>query len=179
MEPTASDFVKVSQNKDTLHIDAAFTGSFNNNRANYVLVISCPTLVQFNADARYMAGNQLIIDTLASEDFKWRPTIISGFNLDSLTITVKHAGSIILRGNKIRAINTTIGISNGSRSNLIILKDNQFQNADLNILNKSQLQLHEAIIHNLKYHLDDSAKMIVSGSAQNFLKYNQSKPYHK
>ncbi|MDF2432659.1 MAG: hypothetical protein JWP44_2290 [Mucilaginibacter sp.] len=179
MDPSAADFVKISQNAGTLHIDAAFSGSFNNPRAAYVLVISCPDLKQFNADARYMAGDQPVIDTLASEDFKWRPSIISGFTLDSLTITEKHAASIILKGNKIRALNAVIGIDNGSRSNMTIADDNQLQSAELNILNKSQLRLNGAAINNLKYQLADSAKLISTGTSQNLIKNNQSKSYHK
>lgn len=178
MDPSAADFVKISQNAGTLHIDAAFSGSFNNPRAAYVLVVSCPDLKQFNADARYMAGDQPIIDTLASEDFKWRPSIISGFTLDSLTITEKHAASIILKGNKIRVLNAVIGIDNGSRSNMTIADDNRLQNAELNILNKSQLRLNGAAI-NLKYQLADSAKLILTGTSQNLIKNNQSKSYHK
>jgi hypothetical protein len=165
--PTAARFVTVSQHHQTLHIEAAFPGNYQNARTDYVLIISCPNLVRFDADARYMAGDRQIIDTLASEDFNWRPTIIRGFTLDSLTITEKHASSIILTGNKIKVINAVIGLSDGSRSNMIIQKDNRFQNADLNILNKSQLQLHEAIIPNLKYQVADSARLIITGALKN------------
>lgn len=164
IEPTSAQFVKVSQQDQTLHIETAFPGNYQNSRADYVLVISCPNLVRFDADARYMAGDRQIIDTLASEDFKWRPTIIHGFTLDSLLITEKHASSVILTGNKIKVIHAVIGLSDGSRSNMVVQKDNQLQNADLNILNKSQLQLHEAIIPNLKYHLADSARLIITGA---------------
>ncbi|WP_143167011.1 hypothetical protein [Mucilaginibacter sp. OK098] len=167
IEPAATQFVKVSQRDQTLHIETAFPGNYQNSRGDYVLVISCPNLVRFDADARYMAGDRQIIDTLASEDFKWRPTIISGFTLDSLSITEKHASSIILIRNKIKVIHAVIGLSDGSRSNMIIQKDNQFSNANLNILNKSQLQLHEAIIPNLKYQIADSAKLIITGALKN------------
>jgi hypothetical protein len=167
IEPEAARFVKVSQHNKTLHIETAFPGNYENSRADYVLIISCPNLVKFDADARYMAGDLQIIDTLASEDFKWRPTIIRGFTLDSLSVTEKHASSIILTGNKIKVMHAVIGLSDGSRSNMIIQKNNQFDNADLNILNKSQLQLHEAVILNLKYKLADSAKLIINGALKN------------
>lgn len=169
VDPVAAQFVKVSQNGGTLHIDVAFPGSYENSRAEYVLIISCPSLVNFDADARYMAGDRPIIDTLSGEDFKWRPTIIRGFTLDSLAITENHASYIILTGNKIKAVNAVIGLGDGSRSNMIIKKDNQFQNVDLNILNKSQLQLHDAIIHNLKYKIADSARLIIKGALKNQL----------
>lgn len=164
IEPLAARFVKVSQQGETLHIETAFPGNYQNSRGDYVLIISCPNLVRFDADARYMSGDRQIIDTLASEDFNWRPSIIRGFTLDSLVITEKHASSIILTGNKIKVMHAVIGLSDGSRSNMIIQKDNQFSNADLNILNKSQLQLREAVIPNLKYQLADSARLIITGA---------------
>jgi len=169
MEPRASYFVKVSQTDTKLHIDAVFPGEYENSNAAYVLVISCPSLKEFNADARYMAGDMAVTDTLASADFKWRPTIISGFNLDTLTITEKHASNIILKDNKIRAIKATIGIGDKCRSNLAIERNNQFQKADLNILNDSQLLLLSTI-PNLKYQLADSARLILTGGTQNILK---------
>lgn len=169
IEPTATRFVKVSQRNQILHIETAFPGNYENSRAEYVLIISCPNLIKFDADARYMAGDLPITDTIASADFKWRPTIIRGFTLDSLSINEKHAASIILQGNNIKFINTVIGLGEGSGSNMVILKDNKFQNADLNILNKSQLQLHNATINNLNYHLADSAKLILIGNAKKLL----------
>ncbi|MDB5090567.1 MAG: hypothetical protein JWR09_4561 [Mucilaginibacter sp.] len=164
MEPGAARFVRVSQKGETLYINVAFPGNFENSRADYVLIISCPALVEIDADARYMAGDRAVTDTVASADFKWRPTIIHGFTLDSLSITEKHASSIILQSNNIKFINAVIGLGEGSGSNMVILKDNRFQSANLNILNKSQLQLHEAIIPNLKYQLADSAKLIITGA---------------
>jgi hypothetical protein len=165
MQPNAARFVRLSRNAGTLRIDAAFPGNYENSQADYVLVISCPTLVNFNIDSRYTAGDQQITDTVASLDFKWRPTIIRGFTLDSLSITSKHAGSIILQNNNIRSLNAVIGLIEGSGSNLVISKDNHFKNANLSILNRSQLQLHAATITNLKYQVADSARVILTGAA--------------
>ena len=169
VDAIAAPLTKVSQNGETLNIDVAFPGSFENSRAAYVLIISCPNLKQFDADARYMAGDRPITDTLGSEDFKWRPSIIRGFVQDSLAITEKHASSIILTGNKIKSVHAIIGLKDESRSNMVISKDNEFQNLDLNLLNRSQLQLHEATIQNLKYQLADSARLILTGAAKNLL----------
>ncbi|ASU34074.1 hypothetical protein [Mucilaginibacter xinganensis] len=164
IEPTADQFVKVSQRDQTLHIETAFPGNYQNSRAEYVLIISCPSLASIAVDSRYMSGDQLVIDTIASADFKWRPSIIRGFTLDSLLITEKHAGSVILQNNKIKGLKAVIGLEEGSGSNMVILKNNEFQDADLHILNKSQLFLHEASIPNLKYQLADSAKLIITGA---------------
>jgi len=169
MEPAAEHFIKVSQIGDVLYINAAFPGSFEGNHADYPLVITCPVLEKFDADSRYTANNMLVTDTIASLDFRWRPSFIKGFTLDSLAITEKHAGTVILQANKIKSLKATIGLNEGSGSNLTILNDNRFENADLNILNKSQLKLQDAGIPNLKYQLADSAKLILTGAAKKLI----------
>lgn len=170
MEPTAGHYVKVSQKGETLYIDAAFPGSFEDNRAEYPLVITCPVLEKFDADSRYMAGDLLVTDTVASLDFRWRPTFISGFTLDSLSITEKHAGAVILKGNKIKSLTAVIGLNERSGSNLMILKDNHFYNATLDILNRSQVKLEDADITNFKYQLADSARFIYNGASRKLIK---------
>jgi hypothetical protein len=170
MESTASDFIKVSQTADTLRIDAAFSGSFHTNPAPYILAITCPNLSLIKTDARYNAGDQLVVDTLASEDFSWRPSVIRGFTLDSLSIVEDHATTIVLSGNKIGVVKASIGISKGSRSNMAITKNNEIDKADFNILNRSQLKLNNGAIPHLKYQLADSAKLILSGAAQKIIK---------
>jgi hypothetical protein len=169
MEPMADRFVKLSQTNGTLHIDAAFRSNFENSSNDYVMIISCPNLVKINADARYLAGGRMITDTIASLDFKWRPTVIHGFKLDSLTIEENHAGAIMLSGNYIKSVKAVLGTGKGSGSNMVILNDNHFQNLQLNILNKSKLQLFNADIAHLNYHLADSAKLILSGSARDLI----------
>lgn len=165
IDPTAADVVKLSQRNGTLHISTAFPGAYINPRPGYVLVISCPNIKRLDADARYMAGALAVTDTLASEDFRWRPTFIRGFTQDSLTITGKHASSIILKGNTIKLLNATIGIGDGSRTDLTLLGDNHFNEVKLNILNKSQLKLDGAAIAHLNYSLADSAQVIVKGGS--------------
>jgi hypothetical protein len=168
--PEAKDFVKVSQEGDTLVINGAFAGSYYNIRPDYIIVISCPNLAQLNADSRYMAGGKLVIDSMARWDFLGRTNVINGFKEDSLAIQEQHGSSIILSGNKIRAIKAVVGIGDKCRSNILITDDNQLENADLDILNYSQLQLHNAHIGNFKYKLADSAKLIQYGGTPNIYK---------
>ncbi|MCR8556273.1 hypothetical protein KXD93_01385 [Mucilaginibacter sp. BJC16-A38] len=165
IDPIAKEYTIVKQVGKTLYIDTAFPGGFLNARGAYVMTITCPDLKRFDADAIYMAGDRQITDTLASEDFKWRPTIISGFTLDSLRLFETHASSIILQQNNIGAFTATVGLAKGSRSDLTILEDNQLKKASLIILNRSQLQLREAAIQNLDYQIADSAKLILTGAA--------------
>jgi hypothetical protein len=170
MDPTAAGFVKVSQTSNTLHIDAAFSDHYYSPLSNYVLIITCPHLLKFSSDSKYTAGGTPVTDTLASEDFKWRPTIIEGFNADSLVVSETHASSVILKKDHIRSLKIVMGIGDKSRSNLVITDDNQFGKADIDIRNKSQLRLECTHIQNLSYRLADSARLIVTGTTQNMIK---------
>jgi len=169
IEPNGNNYVKVAQTGATLNIDVAFSGNYQNSRYDYVLVITCPNLVNFDADAKYMAGDLPVTDTLASADFRWRPSIIRGFSSDSLSITAKHGSNIILTQNNIKALKAVIGINDGSASDLTIGTGNHFEKADLTLLNKSRLQILEANIPDLKYQLADSAKLIFTGAAKNVI----------
>lgn len=169
IEPNGNNYVKVAQTGTTLNIDVAFSGNYQNSRYDYVLVITCPNLVNFDADAKYMAGDLPVTDTLASADFRWRPSIIRGFSSDSLAITAKHGSNIILTQNNIKALKAVIGINDGSASDLTIGTGNHFEKADLTLLNKSRLQILEANIPDLKYQLADSAKLIFTGAAKNVI----------
>jgi hypothetical protein len=170
MDPTASGFVKLSQTSHTLHIDAAFPANFYMPRSTYVLIITCPHLLKFSADSRYLTDGKLVVDTLGSEDFRWRPTFIEGFKADSMSITGQHASFIILKDNNIKSLKVTMGLGDKSRSDMVIASDNQFGNADIDILNKSQLRLECTQIQNLTYRLADSARLIVTGTTQKMIK---------
>jgi hypothetical protein len=169
IEPNGNNYVKVAQTGSTLNIDVAFSGNYQNPRYDYVMVITCPNLVNFDADAKYMAGDLPVTDTLAGADFKWRPSIIRGFTMDSLSITAKHASNIILTQNNIKSLKAVIGINDGSASDMTIGISNRFEKADLTVLNKSRLQILEASIPNLKYEMADSAKLILTGVAKKLI----------
>jgi len=169
IEPYGKNYVKVTQNGTTLNIDAAFSGSYQNPRYDYVMLITCPSLVKFNTDARYMAGDVQITDTLAAVDFYWRPSIIRGFKQDSLAITARHASNIILTGNTIKNLKAEVGINEGSASDITITGDNKFEKADLSLLNKGRLRLQGGDIPNLQYHLADSAQLIINGSSRKLI----------
>jgi hypothetical protein len=165
-DPGAMAFMKIEQRHDSLFIRAAFKDNFHNVRSAQVLYISCPELTSFSADAKYMASETQVIDTIGSEDFKWRPTIISGFTGDRLNITQDHASTILLKNNKFNILNAVIGTSNGSASNLSIETGNQFGKTNLDIRNKSRLWIKDDSLSEISYHLTDSAKLILNGNTK-------------
>jgi hypothetical protein len=165
--PDVMEFIKVEQHDGVLVINANFKYSFEGNGSPYILYISCPELLSVKTDARYTARMEMRTDTLASEDFKWRPTIIKGFTGDSLNIREDHASNIKLQDNRIGTLRVVAGISNGSASDLTIGPGNQFGKASLDIMNKSRLWIKEKNDHDLNYRLADSARLILDGTAQN------------
>jgi len=169
VDPTAS-FVKVSRKGNALQINAVYPNTYYTPRNAYVLVITCPQLKKIAVDSRYTAGGRPVQDTLASENFDWRPSIIEGFNADSLSIVERYAGAVILKGNTLKTLNATLGIGDKSRSNMIILADNQLGSVNLDIRNRSQLRLQCKNIQNFKYQLADSARLIVNGAVGQLLK---------
>ncbi|MGZ3874058.1 MAG: hypothetical protein ACXVJD_14145 [Mucilaginibacter sp.] len=172
--PDAIEYLKIRQRNGTLVIDANFKDNYQSGRAAYLLYISCPSLSSFKADARYIASDIAVTDTLAGDDFKWKPTVIKGFTGDSLYIREDHASNILLEYNRIGTLRAITGISKGSASNLCIGPDNQFNNTSLDIRNKSRLWIKEKNGVPLNYRLADSAKVIVNGSVQqDYKKLNQ------
>lgn len=176
--PEAMEFLKIEQRGSSLIIDATFKYNFQGARSDYVLYISCPELSSVKADARYVADENTIVDTLASEDFRWRPTVIRGFSGDSLSIVADHASNIVLEDNQFNRLTANVGVSNGSATDLTIGPGNQFTANDLNILNKSRLWIKGKNDHPINYRLADSAKLILNGYTQNdyLKKINPIKP---
>ncbi|CAN5285136.1 hypothetical protein BH09BAC6_BH09BAC6_25960 [soil metagenome] len=178
IDPAALDRVRVTQEGATLHIAANFKGEYYNDGYPYVLVISCPGIKAFTANAKYTKNNgQPVTDTIVHEEWNFRQCLIEGFMQDSLAIVQDYGSTVNLSGNQIRALNAVVGTSELSGSKLVVLNNNQIKNASLNILNRSRLIMNGRSIQNLNYNLADSAKMILTGGAQNIL--NNAKPYRK
>ncbi len=173
----ALDFTKIKQQGNRLKIDAAFKGDYINNRNPYIVVISCPKLTQVNTNAIFKAGNKQIIDTILREDWRMRQNLIEGFTEDSLSTRQYYGSSIILSGNHIRVLDAVLGLNPRSFSKMVILKNNLFQQATIDVLNRSKILLDGKTIQNLKYHLADSAQMILTGAAQNIV--NNPNPKQK
>jgi len=175
IDSTALAYVQVKQTGKRLQINAVFENNYLYNHNPYVMVISCPKLLEISTDANYLVNGKQITDSIAKED--WRKVLIDGFKQDSLTISQDYGSTLILANNHINLIDAVIGKSLGSGSKLIIREGNQFKIAKINVFNNSNLLLNNAAIGNLDYHLADSAKLTVTGAAQNLL--NQTKPQQK
>lgn len=174
MDEGAADFVQVNQDGKKLIIKAAFDGNYRSGFNEYVLLISCPRLLDLDVNAGYQANNAKVTDTIVREDWNMRKVLMDGFTQDSLHITQDYGSTVVLANNHIRVLSASIGKSPRSGSNLIIKDNNAFMNADLDIRNNSKLYLDDAKIQNLNYELGDNSKLIISGKAKNLL--NHLKP---
>jgi hypothetical protein len=173
----ALDYVKVKQEGKRLQIDVVFDGNYRGNQNPYILIVSCPKLVELNTGASYRANDQWVTDTIYRADWNMRRVMMDGFTQDSLHISQDYGSSVVLANDHIRSLRAVVGESAGSGSNLVIQRDNRFQEAVLDIEHNSKLELDNAMIDVLKYRLGDSAKLVISGKAQNLL--TNSKPYQK
>ena len=171
IDSNAREYVNITQAGRTLRISADYSkNDFRYNENPYLIVISCPILKTVNAGAMYQAHNKPFIDTAIRTDWKMRQVLIDGFTQDSLSIIQNYGSTIEMTNNQIANLQADIGIARKSGSKLLLYKNNHFQNANFNILNKSQLFINEAKIANLNYHLADSAKLVVSGASQQLIK---------
>jgi len=177
VDADALDFAKIKQRGRCLEINAAFKRNYIQNPNPYIVVVSCPKLTEVNTNAIFIAGNKQIIDTIFREDWRMRQNLIEGFKEDSLSIRQYYGSSIILSGNHISILNMVSGLNPGSFSKTEILNSNLFQQATVDVLNRSKFLLDGKAIKNLKYYLADSAKMTLTGSSQNLI--NNSKPQQK
>lgn len=166
----ARNYARIKQQGNRLQIDAIFEGNYYRDPRLYVLLISCPKLEMFAANATYRANNRQVTDSIVREDWNMRQVLIEGFDQDSLNINQDYGSTVVLMNNHIRSVNVIAGKSPGSGSKTIMLKGNQFQHASLDIRNESKLVLYDTGIHHLDYHLADSAELVLNGATQKTLK---------
>ncbi|MFL5747696.1 MAG: hypothetical protein ACJ751_23670 [Niastella sp.] len=165
----ALEYTTIRQQGKTLQITAGFENKHLWDPQPYLILISCPMLTKVYANATYYVNKHPITDTIEKEGWNMRKVLIDGFKQDSLSIEQDYGSTVKLENNNIRSIHAAIGKSNGSGSHIILEKSNQFDNASLEIGHRSNLELGNCLIHHLDYHLSDSAKLIISGSAHELL----------
>lgn len=163
VSPQAIDFLDIQQKNNRLTVGAKFRDHFRGVSPDYVVYISCPSLSSLKTDASYLSDNIKATDTTA-KDPNWRATVINGFTADSLDIQEDHASNVALQNNKIKHLTATVGSSDQSVSILTIGQNNNFDQADLNILNRSHLLIKGTNLNNINYHLADSASLMINGA---------------
>ncbi|HVV55411.1 MAG TPA: hypothetical protein VHC47_08810 [Mucilaginibacter sp.] len=168
VNPGAHDFLHVSKLGRRLVIKAAFPDHYRAFTSEYMICVSCPKLLLLKTDARYTAGGTQVTDTVAN-DLRWKPTLLTGFKLDSLDIRADHGSNIVLENDRIGYVGGTIGADENSGPALTIGPNNHFDKSNLDLLNKSRLIIKGAGTPNLTYRLADSATLMINGVAAKYL----------
>jgi hypothetical protein len=174
--PYALNYTHITQTGNRLQVQSNFERSYVYDQFAYVLIISCPKLIEVNTSAVYgiYRGTQTYTDTTVKDDWHMRQVLIEGFNEDSISVRQDYGSTVVLSNNHIRALKAVIGTSDSSGSKIIIRRNNQIKQANAAILNKASFMLDGKAIQNLTYQLADSAKLIFTGSAQNIINNSKS-----
>jgi hypothetical protein len=166
--PVIHDFLDIHQEGDTLIINARFKDHFRGTNADYALYISCPVLKDFRADARYQFGDNSHTDSIVWIDWG-KPTVIRGFNQDSLTIGEEHASNVVLKRDTIGKLSMVVGKGGA----FTIGPNTMIGGGDLEVMNNARLVIKAADIRHINYHLADSAILEINGVvAKQLLKIN-------
>lgn len=163
-DPEGLSFVKIKRLHNRLIISAAFSDFYHSLHSDFTLLISCPKLTLFKADAVCLIAGRTATDTTAN-NFDYYPTLISGFNGRKLTISADHAANLVLENNQLDSLIATVGTHPKSRSNLTICKKNVFIYSDVQILHNSYLRINDYKLISLHYQLADSAMLLINGAA--------------
>lgn len=177
IDDRALTYTTIRQQGNRLQINAGYENNYLWNPHPYLLLISCPKLTKVYTNATYYVDGRPFTDSVAREQWNMRKVLIDGFKQDSLSVEQDYGSTVILANNSIRSLHAAIGKSKGSSSIIILKENNQFDNASLDIGNRSKLELENCLIHHLAYRLSDSAKLIVSGSAHELL--NNLNQFHQ
>jgi hypothetical protein len=167
--PVIHDFLDIHQEGDTLIINARFKDHYRSTFGDYTLYISCPVLKDFRADAKYRFGEQSHTDNIVWMDWS-KPSVISGFKQDSLTIAEENASNVLLKEDTIGKLSTVVGMGGA----FTIGPNNFIGGGNLDIMNNARLIIKASDIRNINYHLADSAILDINGAAaKQLLKINQ------
>lgn len=168
--PRADEFTRVSQDKKTLNIEAIFKHDYESSPNDYLVIISCPKIAQLKTSAWYGTNGRSYIDTIVNDQWNMRKVLVNGFKQDSLTISQDYGSRVFLSNSRIGFLKAAIGLSPKSGSQLNILNNNQLDNINLNIGNRSTLIINSVAGSKFNYHLADSARVTLAGAALNILK---------
>lgn len=163
IDPSAEDFVKISQQGSKLIIRAEFDDHYRSRANDYTVFVSCPDLSVFTSDAKYTVGGWKVTDTLPNI-FDKKPTQITGFNSERLEIIEDNGSNILLQNDRISNLKAVVGSGYKAASIITIGRGNIFEAADFQILNKGTLNIEAPSGNNTSYHIADSAKLSINGA---------------
>ncbi|PVY42856.1 hypothetical protein [Pontibacter virosus] len=161
------EVVQINQENKTLQIDVT-----TNDRQKGVrgwgaphLIIKTPMLHTLRANAMHALNGKQVTNIQRLNTASYLNTSLYGFKQDSLRLELDNGVLVQLLGNELQHLQAVTGTSPESDSKLLIHPDNNIQQANLNIRNRSHLTLLNVAIPELQYTLSEQAQVELSGEA--------------
>lgn len=162
----------LNQQGGRLYIDVADSlANFNDWGDRNEIVIFCPALKRIVMNGQKMSyyehSDSLKTDVLHQFD---RRTVLEGFNLNSLTVSLGAANTLKLNNNKIKTLSAQIGDNEKGASKLTVGSDNVIDIANFNVADKCELILSNPEIKKIDYSFSTKAEITLKGSALKLLR---------
>ena len=89
--------------------------------------------------------------------------MIKGFNQDEFSLIMNNASTVYLKDNSFKFLKANIGSQDSSRSLIDLDNSNEILSADIDLQNRSTLNLNNIYIKNFQYKVSDHAQVNLSG----------------
>lgn len=161
------EVVQINQENKTLQIDVAINDEQKGVRGwgSPHLIIKTPMLHTLRANAMHTLNGKQVTNIQRLNAASYLNTSLIGFKQDSLSLELDNGVLVQLHGNQLQHLHAVTGTSPESGPKLLINPDNNIQQANLDIRNRSHLTLLNVAIPGLKYTLSEKAQVELSGEA--------------
>ena len=162
----ATDYITFKKSGHNLQVDLVYPQEVKRQPYGDLVVITCPRLTTLKTNAFYSLNGKKITSTQSWDD---NTVSVQGFEQPVLSLQQDKATSIKLSNTKLNRLEAVVGLSTGSAARLHVEKNNQIQEANLDIRNKSELVIENLNIPKRQYQFSDSARATFTGSALGIL----------
>ncbi len=139
-------------------------GSYHNGYTTRGLIIRCPLIREVKTDAiSLLNGKQVVSKTVEPDKFRGGQVIIKGFKQDGFSLVMSNASIVYLKDNNFKFLKANIGSQDSSRSSIDLDNSNNILSADINLQNRSIMNLNDIYIKNFKYKVSENAQVNLGG----------------
>lgn len=159
--------VQLRQQGDRLHVDLVLPDE--DSRLWYssgpTLIIKVPHLALLRTDATHTFKGEQITTSKLPLTNNYYAAYVRGFQQDSMTLQIDNGSMVQLNGNTLQSLRATTGISPASEAKLMLMEDNQIQQAYFDVRHSSNLSIINAAIPDLRYDLSEDARLELQGKS--------------
>jgi hypothetical protein len=168
LQDTSNERIYITQdgNRLSIEVSSESDGRLDITRQGpFHVVIRTPHVKNIRTDAMYTSAGKTHTNSQQYRFPDYYGVTVEGLSQDSLMLEVENGSNLLLRESEIGFLQARAGRSLNSESRLQLMSSNKVQQADIAILNKGQLVMHNVAIPQLSYTLSDSAKVELSGAS--------------